>query len=92
MLTLVTIILILSIVNIFEGKNVTVNTILGDIIGQQMDGFVLFKGIPYTEYVPIGDRRFTESVVRTSVFSNNPYIALDFSSSCIQPPPLKPSS
>ena len=77
------IITILSIWSIF-GQNITINTILGDVIGKQMDGFVSFKGIPYSENAPIGNFRFTESVVRISAFPTDPYSALDFSSSCIQ--------
>ena len=67
------------------GQNVTVDTILGDVIGQQMDGYVLFRGIPYAENPPIANLRFTESVLRTSVLPKDPYPALDFSPSCIQP-------
>ena len=84
MLHLVSFISILLISNVFGEKNVTVNTILGDVVGEQMDGFVVFKGIPYSEHAPIGNRRFTESVVRTSNFTNNPYLALNFAPSCIQ--------
>ena len=83
MLTLLTFV-ILSIYRIFGEKTVTIDTRLGGVIGQEMGGFVSFKGIPYTEHAPIGNRRFTESQVRTSSFSNDPYSALDFSSSCIQ--------
>ena len=75
---------ILLICSIFGEKQVTIDTTLGDVIGEQMDGYVLFKGIPYSEYAPVGDRRFTESVVRTSGFPNNPYLALNDSPICIQ--------
>ena len=67
-----------------EKKEITIITTLGDVIGKQMNGYVSFKGIPYTENAPVGNRRFTESVVRTSVFPNNPYLALDYSPICIQ--------
>ena len=84
MLTLITLV-ILSICSIYgQNNNITLNTILGYVIGKQMDGFVSFKGIPYAENAPIGDLRFTESVIRTSGFQIDPYPALDFSSSCIQ--------
>ena len=75
-------VLILLISSVLSKNNVTVNTILGNVIGEEMDGFVLFKGIPYTENAPIGDRRFTESVVRTSPFPNDPYPALNFTPPC----------
>lgn len=72
MLTLVTLVILL-ICSIYGQQNITVNTILGYVIGKQMDdGFVLFKGIPYTENAPIGDLRFTESVVKTSGFQTDP--------------------
>ena len=67
-----------------EKKEVTIITTLGDVIGKQMNEYVSFKGIPYTEYAPVGDGRFTESVVRTSDFPNNPYLALNYSPICIQ--------
>ena len=82
MLTLLTLVVV-SIPSIF-GENVTIDTILGNVTGKQMDGYVLFRGIPYTQHVPIGDRRFTESVVRTANFPTNPYPATDFSPHCIQ--------
>ena len=74
---------IVSIPSTF-GENVTIDTILGNVTGEQMDDYVLFRGIPYAEHAPIGDRRFTESVVRTANFPTNPYPATDFSPSCIQ--------
>ena len=82
MLTLLALVIV-SIPSVF-GENVTIDTILGDVTGEQMDGYVLFKGIPYVEHAPIGNRRFTESVVRTTLFPTNPYPATDFSPSCIQ--------
>ena len=66
------------------GQNIIVDTILGDVIGQQRNEYVFFHGIPYTEDAPIGNRRFMESAVRTSDFLTQPYPAINYSSSCIQ--------
>ena len=86
MFTLLTFVIV-SIPSIF-GENITIDTLLGNVTGEQMDGYVLFKGIPYTEYAPIGERRLTESVVRTTLFPTDPYPATEFSPSCIQNPEM----
>ena len=40
----------MSIASIYFRENVTIDTILGDVIHQQMKGYVIFKGFPYAEH------------------------------------------
>ena len=40
--------IILATVTVFGG-NVTIETLLGNVIGEQKDGFIELKGIPFAE-------------------------------------------
>lgn len=69
---------------IVNGQNeITIDTDLGLITGVTQNDYVIFKGIGYTEYAPIGEHRFAESTVRSTPY-NGTYNATQFGPVCIQ--------
>ena len=57
---------------------------LGYVTGNQKKGFVEFKGIPFSEHVPVGNYRFAESEVKTSPYPNYRHDATYYRDACIQ--------
>ena len=69
---------------VMVGNNVTISTELGPVIGIQQDGFIQFKGIPFTEQAPVGDYRLSEVELKTSSHLMDPFPALSYGPSCMQ--------
>eukprot|EP01084_Bolivina_argentea_P196399 336668_1 len=66
-----------------NAENVTILTQLGFITGTVENNFVVFKGIQYTEEIPIEGNRFIESVVKSSNYADT-YDATFARDVCIQ--------
>eukprot|EP01084_Bolivina_argentea_P031147 57659_1 len=73
---------ILIVINC-QSDNITINTGLGSITGVIESNFVVFRGISYSEYPPIGNYRFRESTVRNSLYTDI-YDATVFRFVCMQ--------
>eukprot|EP01083_Nonionella_stella_P009974 28513_1 len=75
---------ILVLIRTLYSDNTTIYTTLGEVTGIQQDNYTEFRRIPYTENAPVGDYRFTESVVRTAFYTDDQYDATYFGSACVQ--------
>ena len=83
-LYLFTLFVILCNYKYVNGKNISIDTELGTVLGIEEDGYYTFKGIPYVENPPIGNYRFTKMNVKNSSYDNNFYDATYFRKICFQ--------
>ena len=75
-----------NIVNIVNSQFITIDTELGEVTGIEENNHYVFKGIPYTEYPPIDDYRFSKMEIKNTSYMNYTYNATYFKSVCVQTP------